>query len=57
MSDGTWDHNDEIAANQAGIGSSFYNAFFTEDEHPNLSDEGRDTLEKEREQKARDEAW
>lgn len=57
MSDGTWDNNDEIAANQAGIGGSFYNAFFTEDEHPNLSDEDRDKLDKDREQKARDEAW
>lgn len=57
MSDGTWDNNDEIAANQAGIGGSFYNAFFTEDEHPNLSDEDRDKLDEEREQKARDEAW
>lgn len=56
MSDGTWDNNDEIAANQAGIGGSFYNAFFTEDEHPNLSDEERDKLKAEREDKAKKEA-
>ena len=57
MSDGVWDNNDEIAANQAGIGGSFYNAFFTEDEHPNLSEEDREKLKEDKEQKARDEAW
>ena len=57
MSDGVWDNNDEIAANQAGIGGSFYKAFFTKDEHPNLTDEDREKIKKEREQKERDEAW
>jgi hypothetical protein len=28
-----------MAANQAGIGGSFYNNFFTEDENPNITDE------------------
>ena len=57
MSDGTWDNNDIIAANQAGIGGSFYNAFFTEDEIPNLSDEDREKLAEQREQEARDKEW
>ena len=57
MSDGVWDNNDMIAANQAGIDSSFYNAFFTEDENPNLTDAERTKLDQDKEQENRDNIW
>ena len=34
-----WSEDDMIAANQAGIGASFYNGFLSEDENPNISKE------------------
>lgn len=46
LSDG-WSEDDMIAANQAGIGASFYNGFFSEEENPNIS---KEELEKQKEE-------
>lgn len=41
MRDGQWTNDDMIAANQAGIGGSFYEHFFTEDETVGKTEEQR----------------
>lgn len=56
LSDG-WSSDDMIAANQAGIGASFYNDFFTEDENPNLSKEQKAEQERLEKEKAFEEGW
>lgn len=41
MKDGQWTNDDMILANQAGIGGSFYDSFFTEDEISGKTEEQR----------------
>lgn len=41
MRDGQWTNDDMILANQAGIGGSFYDSFFTEDEVSGKTEEQR----------------
>lgn len=45
MRDGQWTNDDMIAANQAGIGGSFYEHFFTEDETVGKTEEQRNQEE------------
>ena len=51
LNDG-WSNSDMIAANQAGIGGSFYNYFFTEDENPGKTEEQIKAEEEEAKKKA-----
>jgi hypothetical protein len=39
LNDGYWTNDDMILANQAGIGGSFYNNFFSEEENPEITPE------------------
>ena len=55
MNDG-WSNSDMIAANQAGIGGSFYNYFFTEDETPGMTTEEANAREEEAKKKAQQDA-
>lgn len=55
MNDG-WSNSDMIAANQAGIGGSFYNYFFTEDENPGRTEEQIKADEEEAKKKAQQDA-
>ena len=55
LSDG-WTEDDMIAANQAGIGASFYNSFFTEDENPGMTAEEAKAREGEAKKKAQQDA-
>ena len=55
MIDG-WSNSDMIAANQAGIGGSFYNYFFTEDETPGMTTEEANAREEEAKKKAQQDA-
>lgn len=57
MSDNNWTNEDMMAANQAGIGGSFYNHFFTEDENPNITDEQRKLAEEEEKSKLQKAKW
>lgn len=57
MRDGEWSNDDMILANKAGIGGSFYNHFFTEDENPGMTDAERKKQEEEAEEKLRQDAW
>lgn len=57
MSDNNWTNADMRAANQAGIGGSFYNNFFTEDENPNITDEQRKLAEEEEKAKLQKAKW
>ena len=54
LADGTWDNNDIIALNQAGIGGDFQTAFFSEEGNPDLTEDQRKLLE-EKEKKEKDE--
>ena len=56
LSDG-WSDDDIIAANQAGIGSSFYNDFFTEEKDPSITQAQREAQKKEQDEKVRQDAW
>ena len=55
LSDG-WTEDDMIAANQAGIGASFYNSFFTEDENPGMTAEEAKAREGEAKKKVQQDA-
>ena len=57
MDDGEWSNDDMILANKAGIGGSFYNHFFTEDENPGMTDADRERQKQEAEEKLRQDAW
>lgn len=57
LNDGYWTNDDMILANQAGIGGSFYNNFFSEDENPEITPEQKKAQEKEAQEKLRQDAW
>lgn len=57
MKDKLWNNDDMIAANQAGIDSSFYNDFFTEEENPTITDAERKANDDKKTQAARDALW
>lgn len=52
MKDGQWTNDDMILANQAGIGGSFYDSFFTEDEVSGKTEEQRKAEEEAAKKKA-----
>lgn len=55
MKDGQWTNDDMILANQAGIGGSFYDSFFTEDEVSGKTEEQRKAEEEAAKKKAEQE--
>ena len=57
MQDATWNNDDMIAANQAGIDSNFYNDFFTEEENPTITDTERTQNDAQKTQEERDALW
>jgi len=56
LTDG-WSDDDIIAANQAGIGKSFYHDFFTEEKDPSITQAQKTADEKAKKEKEVQDAW
>lgn len=57
LEDNSWDDSDVLLANQAGISPKFYNAFFTEEENPDLTEQQKTEQQEQSESEIRRKAW